>query len=212
MRRKLPATVTCSTPGIGLQEGGERVGVLRRHRQLEAARLAGMRFHRLQDVELGLFAEAGQGADAAVARRPVQLLDGLHLEVVVQRLDPLRPQAGNLQQFGDRRRQFAPQAVEQAAVAGVDDFADLGGEVVADAGQPRQVLALFQQRARLLRQFAQRARGIAVGADAERIGALDFEPVGDFLEDGGDVGVVDGHDFNLSHVLSPRTISRLSIR
>ena len=43
----------------------------------------------------------------------VQLLDGLHLKVVVQRLDPLRSEAGNLQQFGDGGRQFAPQAVEQ---------------------------------------------------------------------------------------------------
>ena len=76
---------------------------------------------------------------------------------------------------------------------GADDFADLAGEVVADAGQPGQVLAFFQQQARFLRQFAQRARGIAVGADAERIRALDFQQVGDLLEDGGDVGVMDGH-------------------
>ena len=90
---------------------------------------------------------------------------------------------------------LAPQAVEQAAVSGLDDFPNFGGEVVADAGQTRcQVLALVQQRARFLRQFAQHARRVAVGADAERIGALDFKPVGYFLE-GGDVGVVGRHWF-----------------
>lgn len=45
----------------------------------------------------------------------------------------------------------------------------------------------------LLRKFAQRTSGVAVGADAERVGPMDFQAVGDFLEDGGDVGVVDGH-------------------
>ena len=72
----------------------------------------GMGLHGLQDVELGFFAEAGQRADAAVARGAMQLFDGLHVEVVVQRLHALRPEAGNFQQFGDRGRQFAAQAIQ----------------------------------------------------------------------------------------------------
>ena len=165
-----------------------------------------MRFHRLQDVEFGLFAEAGQGADAAVARRPVQLFDGLHLKIVIERLDPLRPQPGYSQQLGDGRRQLAAQPIKQAAAPGRDDFAHPGGEILADARQPRQILAFFQQRARRLRQLAQRAGGVAVGADAEGVGALNFQPVGDFLENGGDVGVVDGHGGNCVRLLDESSI------
>ena len=76
---------------------------------------------------------------------------------------------------------------------GGDDFVDLAGEVGADAGQPRQVVAALHQHARLLRQVAQDARSIAVGTDAERIRPLDFQQVGDLVEDRGDVGVMDRH-------------------
>ena len=75
----------------------------------------------------------------------------------------------------------------------VDDLADLAGEVGADAGQPGQVVAAFHQHARLLRQVAQDARGIAIGADAERIGPLDLQQVGDLFEDDHDVGVMHRH-------------------
>jgi len=75
----------------------------------------------LQNVLLGLLAEAVQGADAAIQCGAMQLFDGLHIEIVVQGFHPLRPQAGNLQQFGDRRRQFAVQAFQQTAVSAADD-------------------------------------------------------------------------------------------
>ena len=144
MRRKLPATVTCSTPGTRLQVGGERLGILRRHRQLEAARLAGMRLHRLQDVELGLLAEAGQGADASVARRAVPVRR-LHIEVVVEQRHPLRPQAGDLSNSvtagGSSRRRRSSRRSGRCR-----RFPGSCGEVVADAGQPGQVLAALEQR------------------------------------------------------------------
>ena len=104
--------------GYGLQKCAQRLGILRRGGELEAPALAGMRLHRLEDVLLGLCAEAGQRADASVLRSPVQLFDGLDIQVVVQRLDPLRPQPGDLQQLGDRGRQLAAQALQQAAMAG----------------------------------------------------------------------------------------------
>ena len=53
---------------------------------------------------------------------------------------------------------------------------------------PRSIICLH-----VAPQFADRARRIAVGADAKRIGVLDLEPVGDLLESGGDVQVLDGH-------------------
>ncbi len=179
--------------GDGLQEGAQRLGILRRDGELEAATLAGMGLHGLQDVLLGFFAEAVQRADAAILCGAMQLFDGLHVEIVVQRLDPLRPQAGNLQQLGDRGRQFAAQPIQQAAMSGRDDLFDLAGEIGADAGQAGQVIAALHQHARLLRQVTQDARGIAVGADAKGIRTLDLEQVCDLFKDDGDVGVMDGH-------------------
>ncbi len=152
-----------------------------------------MGLHCFQDVLLGLCAEAGQRADAPVLRGPVQLFDRLHVEIVVQRLDPLRPQPGNFQQLGDRGRQFAAQTIQQAAMPGGDDLVDPGGEIGADAGQPGQVFPALNQYPRLLRQVAQDARGIAIGADAERIRAFDFQQVGNRFESGGNVGVMYGH-------------------
>jgi hypothetical protein len=51
----------------------------------------------------------------------------------------------------------------------------------------------LQKRARFLWQFAQCARSVAISTDAEGIGALDFQPVGDFLEDECNISIVDWH-------------------
>jgi len=179
--------------GYRLQKGAQRFGILRRGGKLETAALAGMCLHCLQDVLLGLFAEAVQSADAAVLCGAPQLFDGLHIEIMVQRLDPFRSEAWNLQQFGYRRGELLTQALQQAAMSGGDDLADLAGEVGADAGQAGQVVAALHQYARLLRQVAQDARSIAIGADAERIRRLDLQQVGDLFENNGDVCVMHGH-------------------
>jgi len=73
-------------------------------------------------------------------------------------------------------------------------FRQFGGKIVADAGQSCQIVAFLQQRPRILREFAQDARRVAVGTDAERVGAFDLQQIGDFLEHGGDVGIVDWHN------------------
>ncbi len=179
--------------GNRLQKGAQRLGILRRGGELEAAALAGMGLHRLQNVLLGFFAEAVQRADAAILRGALQLLDGLHVKVVVQHLDALGPQPGYLQQFGDGRRQFLAQAIQQAAMSGADDLGDLAGEIATDAGQAGQVVAALHQHARLLRQVTHDARGIAIGTDAKRVRPLDLQQVGDLFEYSGDVGVVNGH-------------------
>jgi len=92
--------------------------ILRRGCKLEAAALAGMGLHGLQDVLLGLCAEAVQRADASILCCTMKLFDGLHVEIVPQRLYPLRPEVGDLQQLGDRGRQLLAQAVQQAAMSG----------------------------------------------------------------------------------------------
>ena len=60
-----------------------------------------MCFYRLEDIEFGLFTETRQSAYAAVARRAVELLDGLNIEIVIEMPDPLGAKARNLQKFSD---------------------------------------------------------------------------------------------------------------
>ncbi len=74
-----------------------------------------------------------------------------------------------------------------------DDLPDLAGEVVAD---PRQAVS-FSPRAimpvRLSGRSLDGLGGPAVGAHPERIRLLDLQEIGEPIEDGGDVGVVDSH-------------------
>ena len=62
---------------------------------------------RLQDVKLGLLAESRYVAYAAVASGRVQLLDGVHLERVVQRLHTPGPQPRHLEELTDGGGQHA---------------------------------------------------------------------------------------------------------
>ena len=85
------------------------------------------------------------------------------------------------------------QFLEFGGGAGADDFRDLGGQILADAGETGKVLILGHHGAQFRAEIAHGARGVVIGANAEGIAALDFQKFGDLLEAGGDVGVVDGH-------------------
>ncbi len=169
---------------------GVRVRVLRGNRELVAPRALQMRLDSLQDIELGFFAEPRQRAQPAVARRAVELLRRLHIEILVQPLHPLRPQTGNVQQIGDAGGQLAVEFFEQRASPGGGDLPDLGVEVRTDAGQLGQLAACGEARNEVKLQRLDDACRIAVGAYPERVGLLDLEQVGDFAEDPRDVGVV----------------------
>ena len=172
---------------------GEGMRILRRKRELEALRLGQMRLDAPEEVLLGLLAEPCERADPALLRRLVQLRQRVDSEVVIKRLDALRSQAGYVQQFGDPGGQLLLEPLEQPAGSRLDDLADLAGEVFTDPGQLRQRLAGLERRRDVEPQVAYGPRRVAIGADAERIGLLDLEEIGDVLEHPGDVGIVDGH-------------------
>ena len=79
--------------------------------------------------------------------------------------------------------------------AGLDELADLRGEVLADAGN-REPLRR-RQVGDPLRSVGDRLRCVAVGADLERVLALDFEQVADLGEDTGDGQIVETHGLDL---------------
>ena len=184
-----------------LQVRRERLRVLRGDGELEALRLAEPRLDRVDDVRLGLRAEARQVADFSLARRLEELGQRVDVEGLVQRLHPLRPEAGDLQELGDRGRELLLQLLEQGAGPGPDDLVDLRVEVRADPRQLREVLARRDRRREVQAQIADGARRVAVGTDAERVRLADLEQIGDVLEDAGDVGVVDRHEHKVTRPL-----------
>jgi len=79
-------------------------GVLGGDRKLEALCFCGMRGERIEDGLLGLGAEARKLVNLAGLCRLGELLDGFHLQVIVERAHALWPEAGNLEELGDGRR------------------------------------------------------------------------------------------------------------
>ena len=163
-----------------------------------------MRLHGVEDLLLGLGAEARQVADAAVLGRLHQLLERLDVEVVPQGAYTLRSQAGNAQQRGYGGRHLLALPFQELAFAGAHDLVDLLGEILADAGNVGECGALLDQGHEVRPQLADRARRVAIGAYAERVGALDVEQVGDLVEDGADGGVESGHEGATSPFLRRR--------
>ena len=61
---------------------------------------------RFADLGLGGFAESGQFRDAAGFASFAQLLNGADVELVVERFDLFRPEAGNREQLQNRGWKF----------------------------------------------------------------------------------------------------------
>jgi hypothetical protein len=67
------------------------------------------------------------------------------------------------------------------------------GKVLADATKFREVLAGRDQCRHLVREIADDARGVPVGAHAKGVGAVDLEQIGEAIKDPRHVGVMDRH-------------------
>ena len=67
-------------------------------------------------------------------------------------------------------------------MAGAGELEDLAGEIVADAGQLGEILAAPDHGRDPLGQLGHGARGVAIGANAKDVLALDLEEVRDALQ------------------------------
>ena len=155
----------------------------------EPPRLGRQRGQALEDVLLGLLAHPFEVADLAGLGGRLQLLQVLDLHLLVEDLDAFGAQALDAQEVRQVRRQLLTQVLQRAAGAGLQDFVDLLGQALADAGEFLKVLAGGRQVGQALGHVAHGPRCVTVGADAEGVLALDFQDVGDLVEDGGDLAV-----------------------
>jgi hypothetical protein len=102
----------------------------------------GLVFEGLQDPAFRLLAKAGQPLKPAVLCRSMQLPRVLDSELVVDELDPLWSQPGQLRQLDQPVRNFLAQLRDQGHRSGFDDALDLSGKVGADS---RQIVQAFSR-------------------------------------------------------------------
>ena len=84
--------------------------------------------------------------------------------------------------------------------AGRRDLADARGEILADAGQ-RQQLGVARGRATAFGAVGDHLGAGAIGADPERVLALQLEQIGDLVQDAGD-----GEVLHVPHDKTARSI------
>jgi len=142
----------------------------------------------IEDRLLRLRPDAVHGAQATFLRSPMQILQCPDAERLVQRACALCTDPRDLQQLGDGRRQLGAQLVQQDAVSGTHDFADLACKIGTDPRQRIEVRAAVDHGLDVRSEFAQHVRRIAVGTHAEAVGALHLEQIGDLLKEPCDVG------------------------
>ncbi len=138
-------------------------------------------FESFQDERFFLCAHSFHVADASVARRRVEVLERANSKFAVEPCDSLGPDALKMQQVEDGRRKFLQQLLVIAHRAGLDQLADLRGDVLADA---RQRQALGRRHLRHSRGLVRNGlAGIPVRPDLERVLPFDLEEVADLGED-----------------------------
>ena len=173
--------------------GQQRQRDLLRGGELGARRRGCTRGDGAQHPRLGTRPDARHLAQPARLRRGLQLRDAVDAERLLQKVHPLRPQPRQAQQFRDAGRHLACKLVEQRQMPALRDHPDLVGEIAPDARQVVEILARREHVRDRARQPLDQPRRAAIGADTERIGALDVEEVGDLVELLGDLGVGHGH-------------------
>jgi hypothetical protein len=67
-----------------------------------------------------------------------QIVEGPNFELLVEQLDPLRPEPGKGGNLTELAGQLLFQRIEESEMAGIDNAGDLFSQILADAGKFRQ--------------------------------------------------------------------------
>src|SRR5271157_1331510 len=140
----------------------------------------------LQDFLLALLAQPRQLAQLAFARQIFHPSDIAHLEGAPQQRAGLRAEPLDLQQLQHRWPVFLQQLLMNPKFAAAAQLLDVRRHAFANAGNLQQLLRIVQQGGDLLRNPFESLSGAAIGADAERVAAVDLHQVSGFVEDVGD--------------------------
>ncbi len=143
-----------------------------------------------EDLLLRLLAHSRQLGDPAGTGRFLEVVDGLHAELVEEETHLLRPEVRYLQKRQQSLGEPIHDLVHVVHMAGGDQLADLEVEGLADAGQLGEPV-IGHDGVYVLAEVCDGARGVVVGAGLVDVFAAQFEYEPDALEDVRDFGV--GH-------------------
>ena len=140
--------------------------------------------------------EARQCADPTLFRGYTQIIQRLDVELLPEASCRLRPDPRYAHHIGKRHRNPVSQLRQSGDVARVDELDDLGLDRLADSVELRRV-AFARQGGDAARRVADALRCIPIGAQPERVGAVDLEQIGQQIERVGEFSVArerGGHD------------------
>ena len=166
---------------IGLALGGV---------QQKAAGDAAIVLDGLEQFLFLLFAHAGKFANLSFFGQLGHAIEIAHLIGAPDEGDGLGTQALDLEQIEHRGAIFLEQFRMQRKLPLLEHFLQVQQHAFADAGDGKNFLGFVDQVGDLLGLSFNGFGGVAVGADAEGILAVDFQQVGGFVENAGDGLVV----------------------
>ena len=199
-------------PAAVAQIGEQRLCFRLNHRKLEARWCLWLVECRRQLAD-DARTEPLQLAQPARLHGAAQIVERMHLQPVVEQLDALRSQPGKRRHVANLAWKLLLERLEKLEMACLDDVGDLAREVLADAGQLREIASFGQQGPHVLRQAAHDASRAAIGPHAKRVIPLEFQEIGRLIEHSRDLGVLYRHRADPSPKLGdPRClIGRLAL-
>ena len=147
-------------------------------------------FQALADACLLLLLHPRQRPEAAVGDGRLEVPRARHAQPGPDQVHAARAQARDAQQLEQPGGDLGQQVLVERAAPRLQELPDLGLDALAHARQAGQRLAAPQDLADVVATALHRFRSHPVGADAERVVALDVQEVGDLVQDAADLPVV----------------------
>ncbi len=131
----------------------------------------------------------GRSRSLPSVRELLKSLDRGDFEMAPEKRDFFRPERLQRKQIEQRGRIFLQQLLAEGVVAGFQDFLDVLGHAVADAGQLFEFLVVLGEIFDALVDAVQQLGHFLVAAIAADDGAVDFEQLRRLAQDSGDLAV-----------------------
>ena len=131
------------------QEADERLRLRLGNRELEAF-LARRLAERGKKLLLDLAPKAAEFTQPTAFGGTAKVRDRANAELVIEQLDTLGPETGKCGHLAEIAWQLTLQALQEIEPSAIDDAGDLARQVLADAGQLREILPPFSRVVMLL--------------------------------------------------------------
>ena len=200
------ASCVCNLLSVGCEVPADRVGNRDGAAEQIISPPAAMDFDAAQYVVDGFLFEAGNRKQFVGLAERFEFFDALNAKLIVDLFRRLWPDTRNVDQLDQRGRDFLLQTLVELHFSGLEIFVDLVREVFTDSGDiPER--SLLRNRFNAVGQPLDRNRAPAVCAYPKGIRSLNFQQIGDLIEN--------RHNLKISHssnIQKFRTRRRRAIR